>query len=1356
MAEVVGRFVRFLRRCSQMRSGVSADLRSVIMALGALGLLGPGMEAQTAAWTARYNSGFQDAEACPGGCVSFGGRHSVAVDASGNTYVTGYALDATGRDFRTIKYAADGTVVWSVRYKAPDSGESVAHAVAVDPSGNAYVTGYSVKANGPVCQTIKYAAADGAVLWSVRDESGDNSNGVAIAVDAAGNAYVAGISIDGAATDYRTVKYAAASGDVLWSKSYDGDAHGDDFAYDIALDNSGNAYVTGVSSNANNRDYRTIKYATADGAIVWSVGYDGGPDSNDEAYAIALDGTGNAYVTGGSAAGAAVAYRTIKYAAADGSVLWSTSNIGPVATSGQAFAIAVDPVGNAYVTGHALNGTRTDYRTVKYAGAAGALLWSVGSSGSTDRQDLAWAIALDGTGNAYVTGYSTNGIEIDYKTIKYATTDGAVLWSKDFDGAAHGDDVPYAIAVDAGGNAHVTGSSWNGTNKQYRTLKYAAADGTALFSVTDGSRVGALDQPGSGAPTVGQRSLAVDRVGNAYVTGWSILGNVASYQTAKFAATDGAMLWSKAYAGESSSAGAYAIALDFDGNAYVTGRALTANEYYDYRTIKYAAADGAVLWSVGYSGPGGSYDASVAIAVDSMGNAYVTGYSTDGNGNTSEARTIKYAAADGHVLWSVGFSDTTHPFSGAQAIALDASGNAYVTGYSSNGSGSDNDYLTIKYAATNGAVLWTADYDGGANDFANAIAVDRIGNAYVTGPSSNGSNTDYRTIKYAAANGAVLWNVVYNGAAKADDVANAIDLDEAGNAYVTGTSSNGSDTDYRTVKYTAANGAVLWSVGYSGPAASDDRAHAIAVDLQGHAYVTGYSRNGSDDDYRTVKYAAADGALLWSAGYANPVKGRDQAYAVALSAGAVYVSGSSLDIDTGNDFFTVKYATESTIPTNPSSLASVTHTPATWSNVGVIGMQWSGAADEPGGSGLAGYSILFDTVAATLPDTTVDVIQTTDPHNTASAALPDGVGHYFHLRTCDHALNCASALSVGPFWIDRTTPTTPLSLSSTSHAISIASFDSTIDIQWGPASDPLTNGVASGIDGYSFFFDSNAVSSCEQTKNAEQGTTAASGPSLANGTWYAHVCARDNAGNWSGVASAGPYLIADPSVRGEITHGIRLIADLAALPGPSLHVDRYRCKQKPYSSYEVVVDEASGDVGLGAGPLVVRLGSDGTTIAQSSQPVGAGPARSLRWENSTSSAVENEVVRIQSASCGTDCDPGDLYRLRAYETTYTIPRFNNSGSQITVLLIQNPGNTNISGHVYFWSGAGALLATSSFSLGPHQLHTLNTAAVAGLAGQVGTISLSHDGRYGELVGKAVSLEPSTGFSFDSLLERKVH
>ena len=75
----------------------------------------------------------------------------------------------------------------------------------------------------------------------------------------------------------------------------------------------------------------------------------------------------------------------------------------------------------------------------------------------------------------------------------------------------------------------------------------------------------------------------------------------------------------------------------------------------------------------------------------------------------------------------------------------------------------------------------------------------------------------------------------------------------------------------------------------------------------------------------------------------------------------------------------------------------------------------------------------------------------------------------------------------------------------------------------------------------------------------------------------------------------------------------------------------------------------------------------------------------------------------------------------------------------------------MSGRAYFWSSAGALLATLAFDLVPRGTTTLNTATVPALASQDGSLTVAHDGGYGALAGKTIALEPARGYSFDSPL-----
>jgi len=266
------------------------------------------------------------------------------------------------------------------------------------------------------------------------------------------------------------------------------------------------------------------------------------------------------------------------------------------------------------------------------------------------------------------------------------------------------------------------------------------------------------------------------------------------------------MAWVNTYASglANGAARAYAVAVDNSGNVYVAGgsggliRLLHGYSFAGESAliIKYSAA-GARQWVVEYDGGGNRSAEIISIAVDNSGNVYVGGFSgvlshcDEGRSSCGyESKTMltaKYNAA-GVEQWVVEYYGLGDGSAEAKAIAVDVSGNIFVIGESS-GLNEKADYVTIKYSS-DGVEEWVMRYDGPSSqwDFVRAIALDDLGNVYVTG----GSEGDYATIKYNA-DGVEQWVARYNGRGgpgAGGDEASSIALDELGNVYVTGSSYN--------------------------------------------------------------------------------------------------------------------------------------------------------------------------------------------------------------------------------------------------------------------------------------------------------------------------------------------------------------------------------------------------------------------------------------------------------------------------------------------------------------------------------------------------------------------------------------
>ena len=421
------------------------------------------------AWGTRYNAPPDQSDE---------GR-SIAVDNAGYSYVTGTSMNNAGNfDITTVKYSPSGTQVWVKIFDRGLGDNDRGAQLVLDANANVYVVGTS-RGNGTSDDivTIKYDSA-GTQLWASYFNGAANGSeeGRAIDVNSTGDVFVCGVSPDaGFINDGVAIKYNSA-GVQQWAQLYNGTASGTDEFLDLIIDGSSNVYVTGhTEATGVNFNVLTIKYNSA-GTQQWLMTYDGAAASGDYGKSITLDLNNNVIVASQSfATNQWMDILTIKYSNA-GSQLWTARYNHAANRFEDAWDVKCDAAGFIYVVGQGQavgnNSTPPDCVTLKFSPAGGQVWVKRWDGGFSNDDDRAFCVALDDTANVYVGGYSRNGSNLDYITIKYDSS-GTEEFALRFNSQYNRDEQINAIAVKSG-SIYVTGSSSSSAvNSDYLTLKYS-------------------------------------------------------------------------------------------------------------------------------------------------------------------------------------------------------------------------------------------------------------------------------------------------------------------------------------------------------------------------------------------------------------------------------------------------------------------------------------------------------------------------------------------------------------------------------------------------------------------------------------------------------------------------------------------------------------------------------------------------------------------------------------------------------------------------------------------------------------------------------------------------------------------
>jgi len=426
---------------------------------------------------------------------------------------------------KTRTLIIDPTLVYST-YLGGNNDDYNYGSIAVDTAGNAYVVGQTHSTNFPSVNSLygdqagfdtfiaKIKADGSALLYSTYLGGNGFDYGYDIAVDKDGNAYVTGWTDS---TDFPTTASAFQKsssgntdafvtkinpdGSVLVYSTYLGGSNGSDYGYAITVDQNGNAYITGTTTS-NNFPVQSAIYGTAPGGgdvfvtklnaagsdLVYST-YLGGSDA-DEGNGIAVDQSGNAYITGNTA--------STNFPAVN--ALYGDRN------SWDAFVAKINAEGNALVYSTYLGG---------------------------DNIDLAYGIIADQGGNAYVTGQTNSS---DFPTVnplygdqgagdvfvaKISPTGSSLLYSTYLGGG--NDDRGIGLVVDSNGFIYVTG--WT-ESTDFPTLNpiYGSNQGgrdvfVTKLNPTGSSMLYSTYLGGNGQDYAQGRGIALDRNDNVYVAG---------------------------------------------------------------------------------------------------------------------------------------------------------------------------------------------------------------------------------------------------------------------------------------------------------------------------------------------------------------------------------------------------------------------------------------------------------------------------------------------------------------------------------------------------------------------------------------------------------------------------------------------------------------------------------------------------------------------------------------------------------------------------------------------------------------------------------------------------------------------
>ena len=647
----------------------------------------------------------------------------VTQDGSGNTYTIGSTM-TTGEDrnILLVKWNSQGQQEWSWEYSGNGLGPDEGKRVKMLPDGRIVVAGY-----------VNTRSVGNDFFLAVLNNAGDTS-WTRIFNDATTNLY--------------------------------------DEVNDLEIDASGNIYVTGDSDSDptafTNNDMLTVKYNAA-GVFQWSARYNAISNNNDRSFGITLDNSGNVYIAGRTFNGNNDDFILIQYNNIGVQQWIRTFNNG---ATDRAIGVVSDNNGLIYVAGRSDNGIDDDYRVIQYNNA-GTIQWNTVYNNAGD--DRPSAIEVIPSGGCVITGKSdgnpTTVTDYNIVTVKYSAS-GAQQWVKTYAGTAATEDIPTSLSRNANGEIAVAGNT--GLNSIYNgvSLLYNDAGTNLITQIYNG---GILNDEING----------VFATGNGQMVSAGFRGLTANNREAvllKYTSNTAPLVSTHSGQGDNTD-NIRAVASGTNGNLYFCGYTVYPDSSRDF-WVGALNNTGTQLWSYRKSGSlFGSDEEANSIVLDASNNVYVSGYIK--NAGTSSDLFIAKFNSTGTLLWNIIIDGIHHESDRIYALAIDASGNIYVTGKSDTDvSWQVNDEITTVKVSNAGIVQWTQTFAGIGMGSDRGVLI-RVGTnaVYVAGKRVN-TTDDIIVLKYSLT-GVLQWNYTLtldNG----NDAINDMWLDANGNVYLAG------------------------------------------------------------------------------------------------------------------------------------------------------------------------------------------------------------------------------------------------------------------------------------------------------------------------------------------------------------------------------------------------------------------------------------------------------------------------------------------------------------------------------------------------------------------------------------------